>query len=51
MPVIPVYCPECAKQGKKKLLLKVGSDAKGTLYPLCKIHREVKVTIPAKPNT
>lgn len=31
-----IYCPECAKKGKKKLLGAVEKGAKGTVYLWCK---------------
>lgn len=46
MRIIPVYCPECAKEGRKKILMKVDDKASGLLLPWCKIHGNVKVVLP-----
>lgn len=46
---IEIYCPECLKQGRKKLLLIVGAETSGTLYPYCKIHKkQVKIALEPK---
>lgn len=46
MTKIEIYCPECAKTGRRKLLMKADSDAKGIVYPYCKeCRREVKIEL------
>lgn len=46
MTKIEIYCPECAKTGRKKLLMKADSEAHGTVYPYCKeCRREVKIEL------
>jgi hypothetical protein len=43
-----VYCPECLKRGKKKILCKVDANVRGTLYLWCKEDRkeiEIKLNI------
>lgn len=44
---IKVYCPICAKQGRKKWIDTVSPGAKGIVYPLCKIHGNVAVDLDA----
>ena len=36
---IEVFCPECAKRGIKKKLLEVDSNARGKIYPWCKVDK------------
>lgn len=46
MTKIEIYCPECAKTGRKKLLMKADGDAHGTVYPYCKeCGREAKIEL------
>lgn len=43
---IDIYCPECEKRGRKKLLMKADSDARGVIYPFCKeCRKEVKIEL------
>jgi len=41
-----IYCPVCAKNGKKKLIGRCDENARGVLYLWCKGHRgEVEIDI------
>ena len=42
---IKVYCPVCAKQGRKKWIDTVGATARGPIYPPCKVHGNVYVDL------
>lgn len=42
---IKVFCPVCAKRGRKKWIDTVGPGASGTIYPLCKLHGNVMVDL------
>lgn len=43
---IPIYCPDCeAAHLPKRLLMYVGTDAKGTIYPYCKGCKENKTIV------
>jgi hypothetical protein len=50
--VEPIYCPECAKQGRKKLLMKVDTETKGRIYPWCKVcHKNIEIILEPKSRT
>lgn len=40
---IKVYCPICMREGRKKWIDTVGHDAKGTGFPHCKLHGNVRI--------
>lgn len=47
--VVSVYCPECEKKGRKKLLMKVDENANGVIYPWCKVcHKNIKINLEPK---
>lgn len=42
---IKVFCPVCAKRGRKKWIDTVSPDASGIVFPLCKLHGNVMVDL------
>ena len=42
---IKVFCPLCRAAGRKKWIDSVSPDARGSIFPLCKVHGNVRIDL------
>lgn len=42
---IKIVCPLCSKDGRRKWIDSVSPDARGPIFPLCKVHGNVRVDL------